>query len=40
MKKWKKPEVVTIDENDLKELIINGACSIYCMVAWGKSVEN
>lgn len=29
MKTWKKPEIVTISENELKKIITAGACSLY-----------
>ena len=34
MKEWSSPKIVTIEEGDLKKLIISGACSVFCMVAW------
>jgi len=33
MKEWKSPRILTIEEDDLKKLIVTGACSLFCMVA-------
>ena len=40
MKKWTKPTMVTISEEDMKKMIVAGACSYYdegCdYVYWGR----
>jgi len=30
-KKWKKPELITITEEELKKIIVSGACSGFCL---------
>jgi len=29
MKKWQKPTMITISEEDMKKMIVAGACSYY-----------
>ena len=37
MKKWTKPEVITIKEEELKSMIVAGACSTnVCTSGWWK----
>lgn len=33
MKEWSSPRIESIEE-DLKKLIVKGACSLFCMVVW------
>lgn len=34
MKKWQRPTIITIDEKELQEIIVAGACSCFCYQAW------
>lgn len=30
MKTWKKPQIVTIHEKEIEEIVVAGACSKFC----------
>ena len=39
MKTWKKPQIVTIHEKEIEEIVVAGACSRFCYYGYYRTPD-